>query len=160
MYLGSVTGKHSGTGERKERALQDRTAIGSLEHIMNGRSVNMEARRDLRNSVIVPMLTYAGKTWAWNKNQISRVQAVEMSYLRSACGASRMDGLSNERVHECFGVCYVGDGKKCGVVEEMNRHTSKRFGMGESNMTKMVYVSEKEGGNGSGQPSVKWKDRV
>ncbi len=29
----------------------------------------------------------------------SRVQAVEMSYLRSACGVSRMDGMSNESVH-------------------------------------------------------------
>lgn len=68
MYLGSVTGKHSGTeGERRKRALQDRTAIGSLEH-MNGRSVNMEARRRLRNTVIVPMLIYASKTWAWNES--------------------------------------------------------------------------------------------
>ncbi len=28
----------------------------------------------------------------------SRVQAVEMSYLRSACGVNRMDGMSNECV--------------------------------------------------------------
>ncbi len=42
------------------------------------------------------------------------MQTVEMSYLRNACGVSRIDGVSNER----FGMCHVGVGKKCGVVEE------------------------------------------
>ncbi len=43
-------------------------------------------KRDLRNTVIVPTLTYTSETWAWNESQRSRVQAVKMSYLRSACG--------------------------------------------------------------------------
>ncbi len=40
-----------------------------------------------------------------------------MSYLRSACGVSRMYGMGNESVYEQFGMCHVGVGKKCGVVE-------------------------------------------
>ncbi len=35
---------------------------------MNGRSVSMEIKRDLRNTVIVPTLTYASETWAWNES--------------------------------------------------------------------------------------------
>ncbi len=46
---------------------------------MNGRSVSVEVKRDLRNTVIVPTLTYASETWAWNEDQRSRVHAVEMS---------------------------------------------------------------------------------
>ncbi len=66
--------KHGGTeGETRERALQGRKVVGSLRHIMNGRSVSMEVKRDLRNTVIVPTLTYASKTWAWNESQRSRV---------------------------------------------------------------------------------------
>ncbi len=80
-YLGSVMCKHGGTeGETRERALQGRKVVGSLGHIMNGRRVSMEVKRDLRNTVIVPTLTYASKTWSWNESQRSRVQAVEMSY--------------------------------------------------------------------------------
>ncbi len=86
---------------------------------MNGRSVSMEVKRDLRNTVIVPTLTYGSKTWTWNESQRSREQAVEISYLRSACGVSRMDGMSNECVYEHFGMRHVGEGKKCGVVEEL-----------------------------------------
>ncbi len=112
---------------------------------MNGRSVSIEVQRDLRNTVIVPTLT-----WTGNESQRSRVQAVEMSYLRSACGKSRMVGMSNENMYEHFGMCHVGEGKKCGVVEEVKRQT-KWFGhmerMEEGKVTRRVYVSEIEGGN-------------
>ncbi len=32
---------------------------------------------------------------------------------------SRMDGMNHESVYECFGMCHVGEGKKCGVLEEV-----------------------------------------
>ncbi len=97
-YLGSVMCKHGGTGETRERALQGRKVVGSLGHIMKGSSVSMEVKRDFRNTVIVQTLTYASETWAWNESQKSRVQAVEMSYLRSACCVNRLDGVINECV--------------------------------------------------------------
>ncbi len=83
-----------------------------MRRIMSGRSVSMGVKRDLRNTVIIPTLTYASETWAWNESQRSRVQAVEMSYLRSTCGVSRVDGMSNESVYEHFGMYHVGVGKK------------------------------------------------
>ncbi len=46
------------------------------------------------------------------------MRAVEMSYLRGACGVSRMDGMRNKSVYERFGMCRVGEGKKCVVVVE------------------------------------------
>ncbi len=87
---------------------------GSLECTMNGKSVSIEVKRDLRNTVIVPTLMQANNGPGMRVSY--RVQAVEMSYLRSVCCVSRMDGLSNESVHECFGMCYVGKGKKRGLV--------------------------------------------
>ncbi len=88
-----------------------------MGRIMKGRSVSMEVKRDLRNTVIVPTLTSASKTWAWNESQRSRVQAVEISYLRSACGVNRMDRMSNESVYECFGMCHLGEAVKGRSVE-------------------------------------------
>ncbi len=61
---------------------------------------------------------------------------------------SRMDGMSNESVYERFGMCHVGEGKKCGVVQDVKRQTLKWFGrveqMEEGKMAKRVYVSELE----------------
>ncbi len=71
------------------------------------------------------------------------------SYLRSACGVSRMDGWSNENVYERFGMCHVGKGKKCGAVEEVKQQTLRWFGhmerMEEGKMTRRVYMSEMDG---------------
>ncbi len=36
----------------------------------------------------------------------ARIQAVEMSYRRGACGLNRMDGESNESVYGKFGVSF------------------------------------------------------
>ncbi len=49
-------------------------------------------------SRLLPALTYGSENWTWNGAQQLRVRAVEMSYLRGACGVSRIDGLSNECV--------------------------------------------------------------
>ncbi len=61
-------------------------------------------------------------------------------------------------------MCHMGEGKKCGVVEEVKRQTLKWFGhmeqMEESKMTRRVYVSEIEGGNVRGRLPVNWRDRV
>ncbi len=72
-YLRSVMCKHGGTEGRK--------VLGTLVRIMNGRSLSMEEKRDLRDTVIVPFLTYASETCTWNESQRSKVQAVKMSYL-------------------------------------------------------------------------------
>ncbi len=78
--------KHGGTeGETRERALQGRKVAGSLGRIMNGGSVSMEVKRHLRNTVIVPTLTYASETWAWNESQ-------------EVCSA----GSGNELFEECM----------------------------------------------------------
>ncbi len=70
--------------------------MGSLAGVMKGRNVSIEVKRGLRNSILLPTLTYGFKNWTWNGAQQSRVRAVEMSYLRGACEVSTWDGLSNE----------------------------------------------------------------
>ncbi len=55
------------------------------------------------------------------------MQAVEMSYLRGACGVSRWDALSNESVYERCGMRGRGNGVRCGVVEWMKRSTLRWF---------------------------------
>ena len=64
----------------------------------------------------------------WNRAQQSRVHAVEMSYLKGACGVTRRKGESNESMYErcCMGPC--AHGVKCGVVEWMKKNTLRWFG--------------------------------
>ncbi len=68
MYLGTVLGKHGEMeGEVRERAVKDRSIIGSLARIMKGRNASMEVKRSLRNSIFLSILTYGSEMWMWNR---------------------------------------------------------------------------------------------
>ena len=53
---------------------------------------------------------------------IHRVPAVEMSYLREACGLARWDGESNESMYERCDMSSQANGGNCGVVEWVKRN--------------------------------------
>ncbi len=58
-YLGIVLWKHGETdGEIRERVVKDKSVIGSLLRVMERRNVSMEVKRGLRNSILLPALTY------------------------------------------------------------------------------------------------------
>ena len=40
----------------------------------------MDYKSDIRNSIIIPTLTYVSDTWPWNATQQSRIRAV-MRYI-------------------------------------------------------------------------------
>ncbi len=67
---------------------------------MRERIVSREAKKALRDSIIVPTVAYASETWVWNQSQRYKIQAVEISYLRGGCGVNRMDGEGSEHVQE------------------------------------------------------------
>ncbi len=113
-------------GEIRGRAIQGRKVIGSLGQVMRERTVCREVKA-LRNSITVPTVAYASETWVWNQSQRSKIQAVEMSYLRGGCGVNRMDGESNENVCRKFGMSSRGEGMSCGVVM-VKRSTLRWFG--------------------------------
>ncbi len=69
-YLGTILCKHgSMDGEIRERTVKGRQVMGALERVMKGRSVRMVVKKGIRNSVILPTLSYASKTWTWNAAQ-------------------------------------------------------------------------------------------
>ncbi len=76
-------------GDIREQVMKGRNVVGLLAGVMKGRSVSMDVKRGLRNSILLPTLTYGLENWTWNGAQQSRVHAVEMSYLRGVCGVSR-----------------------------------------------------------------------
>ena len=164
-YLGTVLCKHgSMEGEIKERAVRGRQVVGSLSRIMRGRNVSVDVKKGLRDSIVLPTLTYGCETWTWNEMHQSRIRAVEMSYLRGACGRTWQDMESNENVYERFGMRSKGEGIKCGVVEWVKRNSLRWFGhverMRKEDLTKRVYNSEIEGRGVRGRPPVRWMSRV
>lgn len=65
---------------------------------VKSRNMSMEVKKNLRESIIVPTLTYGSELWKWNEAEQSKVRAVEMTYLRAGCGVTRLDRMRNEEV--------------------------------------------------------------
>ncbi len=115
-------------------------------------------KKGLHDGLIVLTIMYVSETWVWNERQRSRIQVVEMRYLR------RMDGESNESVYNRFGMSSKGEGMKCRVVKGVKCNTLRWFGnierMAKSEMTKKVYMSMVDVVRARGQPPVQWGDKV
>ncbi len=114
-------------GEIRERRVKGRQVMGALERVMKRRNVSIEVKNGIRNSVILPTLSYASETWTLNAAQQSQIRAVEMSYKRGACGVSRWDGESNEDMYGRFGMSKTAMGMDCEVAEWVKRSTLKWY---------------------------------
>ncbi len=61
-YLGTVFCKHgSMEGEIREGTVKGRQAMGAVERLMKG-NVSMEVKNSIRNSIILPTLSYDSET--------------------------------------------------------------------------------------------------
>ncbi len=96
---------------------------------MKGRDESMAVKRGIINSVILPTLSYStSETWTLNEAQQSRIRAVEMSYVRGACGVSRLNRESNGDTYGRFSMSKTALGMDCGVVEWVKRNTLRWYG--------------------------------
>ncbi len=102
------------------------------------------------------------KNWTWSREQKSIVCAVEMTYLRGACGVTRWDCVSNENVYERCGLTVCGSGVGFSVVELVKMSTLRWFGHREDGNKEFVKacLSNVEGPNRRGRPLGRWEDRV
>ena len=48
-------------------------------------------KRELYERVVVPTVTYGGETWGAKMDEINKLYVMNMKYLRSMCGVTRMD---------------------------------------------------------------------
>ena len=65
--------------------------------------------------MVVPTLLYGSETWTLQKRHRSKIQAMEMRYLRKEEGVTRLDRVPNEDIRRRLGVeavLAVADRKK------------------------------------------------
>lgn len=164
-YLGAVLCKYGKMeSEIKERKMQGRKVIGELDSILKGRMVSQEVKKSLRNSVLLPTLSYGSETWTASDEDLFKLRAVEMSFFRMAAGMNRLDGPSNREVYESFGMEEQALGIDCGVVEWIKRSTLRWYGhvqrMDEDRMPRKIYGSQVSGTASSGRPPMVWEKKV
>ena len=87
---------------------RDASAIRSLG---NARSLQLECARVLKESLLVPVLTYGSETMIWREKERSRTKIVQMDNFRSPLGVRRIDKVPNARIRQLYGVTKCVDKK-------------------------------------------------
>ena len=78
------------------RMNQGYRAWGALKSVLSNRGLGKNAKKCLREGVIVPAALYAAEAWGMRSAKRRKVNVLEMKCLRSLVGVSRMDGVRNE----------------------------------------------------------------
>ena len=103
-YLGSQVAADRGC-ERDvvHRMNEGYRAPGALKRVLSHRGLGIKAKKCLYKGVIVPTLCGA-EAWGMRSAKRRKVNVLEMKYLRSLVGVSRMDRVRNEDVRRRAGI--------------------------------------------------------
>ena len=79
-------------------------AWGALKSVMSNRGLGIKANKCLDERVIVPTALYGAEAWSMRCAERRKVNVLEMKFLRSLVGVSRMDRVRNEQVRRRAGI--------------------------------------------------------
>ena len=157
-YLGVIA--HS--SGRNEAELNDRieTAM-KVYHALNRpfirkREVSTSTKMVVYNTVFKPILTYGSESWVLTQRQKSKIQAVEMKFLRGVRGVTKRDKMRNDRIRE--------DLKIEPIMKSIERQQLKWFGhvvrMEETRQVKKVWQARTARKRNRGRPTRTWDSVV
>ena len=73
-------------------------AWGALKSVLSNRRLGIMAKKCLYEGVIVTTALYGAEAWGMRSAERRKVNVLEMKYLGSLVGVSRMDRVRNEEV--------------------------------------------------------------
>ena len=73
-------------------------AWGALKSVLSNKGLGIKAKKCLYEGVIVQTALYGAEAWGMRSAERRKVNVLEMNYLQSLVGVSRMDRVRNEEV--------------------------------------------------------------
>ena len=125
-------------------------AWGTLKSVLCNRGLGIKAKKYLYEGIIAPTaLLYGAEAWGMRSAERRKVNVLEMKYLRSLVGVSRMDRGRNEEVRWRAGI-------ERELASRADQRVSRWFGhmerMDEYRMARRVLMAEVSGGRVRGRP--------
>ncbi|KAJ8952322.1 hypothetical protein NQ318_017216 [Aromia moschata] len=141
----------------KEKNIQGRKAIRSLNNILWDQKISKENKHRIYNTIVKSIVTYGSEVWQLREKSIKSLEATEMDYWRRAAGRSRLERIKNERIREVMGI-------KQTIVEEIRVKQLKWYGdvqrMTQERLPKQILEWTPEGRRKRGRPRKSWLEGI
>ncbi|KAK7922730.1 hypothetical protein WMY93_009632 [Mugilogobius chulae] len=147
---------------RMEREIDRR--IGAASAVMRSlyrtvvvkKELSRKAKLSIYRSIYVPTLTYGHELWVMTERTRSRIQAVEMSFLRRVAGRSLRDRVRSSVTREELGV----EPLLLHVERSQLRWLGHLFRMPPGRLPGEVFRACPTGRRPRGRPRTRWRDYV
>ncbi len=157
-YLGCMFAKDRDKNKMEitERIVKYSRCVCALYPVLKDTYIPIEAKREIFNSVMVPILSYASESWTMTRRDWSRVQAAEMRPLRAMVGKTRRDRVRNEDIRREVGVTSV----RAKIDKSQLRWLEHQERMDEDRIAKKRLMWTPDGRRSRGRPRKRWRDGV
>jgi hypothetical protein len=99
-YLGSIVNKEGKMEEEINARIKAAVRLfhGIKQAFLNKKEISKQTKIAVYKSTYVPTLTYGCETWNMNQRQKSRIQSMEMRFLRKIEGKTLRDRVRNTTI--------------------------------------------------------------
>jgi hypothetical protein len=103
-----------------------------------------------------PILSFASETWVLNKKYKSKIQTLEMRFLRKVVGKTRRDKIRNETIRRNLVVPPL----QIKIEESQLRWKGHVLRMGEERIARKVFEAKVQGRRPVGRPRQTWEEQL
>ena len=129
--------------------------VGALRRqVIERKELSKATKLRIINAMVVPTLLYGSETWTLQKRHRSKIQAMEMRFLRKVEGVTTLDRVSNEDIRRRLWVEAV-----LAVVDRKKKEWRERIeGMSQERLVRRVFEEDVCGRRPRGRARKTWID--
>ena len=155
-YLGAMFNVEASCDDEIENRIGIATRmVGALRRqVIERKELSKATKLRVINAMVVPTLLYGSETWTLQKRHRSKIQAMEMRYLRKVEGVTRLDRALSEDIRRRLGVEAV-----LAVVDKTKKEWRERIeGMSQERLVRRVFEEDVCRRRPRVRPRKKWID--
>lgn len=157
-YLGvKIRSDGSMEDEINERINNATRTYYALNRVLIGkREISRSTKMMVFQTIYKPILTYGSESWVLTERTKSKLQAMELKYLRRVKGVTRMDKLRNDDIRAELGVKSIIHG----IESQQLRWFGHLSRMNDDRPVKQIWKAGVEKNRAPGRPRKTWNDSV
>lgn len=157
-YLGTII-EQSGSNEVEvnNRIGATNRLLQSIKNVVvKKKEITVKTKLKIYRTVYLPTLMYGSENWILDERQKSKLQAMEMRYLRLVRGITRRDRVRNKEVREHLNV----EPLQVKIEKRKLRWFGHIVRMRESRQVKNIWNARPQGKRRRGRPMQTWNESV